>query len=233
MLTLDGLVLRQGEFTLRAEMNIPPGLTAVIGPSGGGKSTLLAGIAGFLAPEAGRVSWEGRDLTPLPPGDRPVSVLFQDNNLFPHLTVLQNVSLGLRPSLRLSTGDRARASDMLERVGLSGMAERKPGGLSGGQQSRAALARVLLADRPVVLLDEAFSALGPGLKAEMLDLLTTLVVGAGRTVIMVTHDPEDARDHAGQTILVEGGIAHPPRESAALFADPPAALSDYLGLSRG
>jgi len=112
---------------------------------------------------------------------------------------------------------------------LAGFAGRLPGELSGGQQSRAALARVLVADRPVVLLDEPFSALGPGLRDEMLDLATAALADAGRTMLMVTHDPQDAERVARQVIFVEGGVAHPPKETTALFADPPAALARYLG----
>ena len=229
MLTLDGVTLAQGDFRLTADLRIAPGLTAVIGPSGGGKSTLLAAVAGFLAPRAGRILWDGTDITARIPGDRPVTMLFQDNNLFPHLTIAQNVGLALAPRLRLTMVQQGQVSDALASVGLEGMGDRKPRALSGGQQGRAALARALLADRPVVLLDEAFAALGPSLRHEMLTLVRDRLVGQGRTVIVVTHDPQDARDFAGQVVLVADGMAHPPQDTAALFADPPAALRAYLG----
>lgn len=230
MLTCEDVVLRQGDFSLRADLSAAPGrVTALIGPSGAGKSTLLAAIAGFLDPASGRVLWEGRDLTPLAPGERPIAMLFQDNNLFPHLSVAQNVGLALRPTLRLQAEERARVDAVLAEVGLDGLAERKPAALSGGQQSRAALARVLLSERPVVLLDEPFAALGPALKDDMLDLVRCKLADAGRIVVMVTHDPNDALRIADAVVLVADGVAAAPVATDTLFADPPPALAAYLG----
>ncbi len=227
MLQLDRVQIIQGDFHLAADFTIDePGITAVIGPSGAGKSTLLAAIGGFLAPDAGRILWNATDLTPLPPGQRPVTTLFQDNNLFPHLTVIQNVGLGLSPALRLSDRDRASIASVLDRVGLSGLADRKPAQLSGGQQSRVALARALARNRPVVLLDEPFSALGPGLRNEMLDLVAATLAG---TVLMVTHDPADALRIAPRAVFVANGTAHPPRDTKSLMDDPPPELQSYLG----
>ena len=227
MLTLDGLRLTRGDFTLTADCTVPAqGITALIGPSGGGKSTLLSLIAGFADPDAGRILWGDLLLTPLPPGKRPVATLFQDNNLFPHLDVLTNVCLGLAPGGRPSGLQKARAMDALARVGLTGFETRKPGALSGGQQSRAALARILLTERPIVLMDEPFAALGPALKAEMLDLVAELLAKA--TVLMVTHDPSDARRIAGTTMLVDDGAVSAPVETSALLDDPPPGLAEYL-----
>lgn len=234
-LLLDALALEQGAFRLRADLEVRPGaVVAVMGPSGGGKSTLLAAVAGFVAPAAGRVLWDGRDLGDLPPGRRPVSVLFQDNNLFPHLTVAQNVGLGLRPALRLTAPERARVEDALARVGLGGLGCRRPAALSGGQAGRAALARVLLEAQPLVLLDEPFAALGPAQRAEMLDLTVAALGARGATLLMVTHEPRDAArsgggrtggGRAGGVIVVDGGVAAPPVpwEAAA------EALRGYLG----
>lgn len=228
MLRLEHLDLRQDDFRLQADLSVPTGArVAVIGPSGAGKSTLLMAVAGFFAPAAGRVLWDGRDLAGVAPGDRPLSILFQDQNLFPHLTLAQNLGLGLRADLRLDAGQRAQVDAALERVGLAGMGARKPAQLSGGQVGRAALARALLRARPLLLLDEPFAALGPALKVEMLELVTELAGDA--TVLMVTHDPADARRFADQTILVAEGRAHPPAPTADLFADPPPALRAYLG----
>lgn len=229
MLTLKSLRITQDEFALSANLSVETGKrVAVIGASGAGKSTLLAAIAGFLALDSGRITWAGTDISDTEPGKRPLSIIFQDNNLFPHLTAAQNVALGLRPSLRLSATERDHVTASLTRVGLADMGDRKPGALSGGQQSRVALARALLRARPLMLLDEPFSALGPGLKAEMLDLVTELAADTGATVLMVTHDPQDAVQLADQTILVADGVAHPPQETAALFADPPNSLRVYL-----
>jgi len=230
MLTLERVVIEQGGFRLRADWAIGPGSrVAVIGPSGAGKSTLLAAIAGFIAPVSGRILWRGQDLAPLAPGERPLSILFQDQNLFPHLTVAQNLGLGLRPDLRLSAEERARVQEALERTGLAGLGGRRPAQLSGGQASRAALARALLRRRPLLLLDEPFAALGPALKAEMLDLVAGVAAEARSSVLLVTHDPDDARRLASLAVVVADGTASPPRPVAEVLDDPPPALRDYLG----
>ena len=229
MLTLEGVELAQGAFRLSADFAVKAGSqVAIIGPSGAGKSTLLAAVAGFLTPVAGRIYWQDTELSGLEPGQRPLSILFQDNNLFPHLTAEQNVGLGLRPTLRLTNDERDRVAQSIDRVGLAGMGDRKPAALSGGQQSRVALARVLLRDKPLMLLDEPFAALGPGLKAEMLDLVAEIARDRGATVLMVTHDPKDAERLARQTILVAEGVAHAPQDTADLLANPPDSLRDYL-----
>ncbi len=230
MLHLDQVVLTQGDWRLTADWHLPSGAKiAVIGPSGAGKSTLLQAIAGFIPASRGRILWQGRDMVDVTPGQRPVSILFQDQNLFPHLTIARNLALGLNPRLRLSADDWARVDGALDRVGLKGMGERRPAELSGGQQGRAALARALLRARPLLLLDEPFAALGPALKAEMMTLVGNVVDETGATLLMVTHEPDDARRHADQTIFVAGGAASAPRATAALFADPPQELRDYLG----
>lgn len=230
MLLLEGLRIVQDDFALAADLAVPRGArVAVIGPSGAGKSTLLAAIAGFVAPTAGRITWAGRDLAGLAPGQRPTSILFQDQNLFPHLSVAQNIGLALRPGLRLSPDEQASVAQAMGRTGLAGLGARLPATLSGGQQSRVALARALLQAKPLMLLDEPFSALGPALKSEMLDLVAEIVAATGATLLMVTHDPDDARRIADQTILVADGVAHPPAPTGPLLDNPPAALRAYLG----
>lgn len=230
MLQLDGLVIEQGDFRLTADLAVPARRrVAVIGPSGAGKSTLLSVIAGFFPARSGRVLWDGRDLGGLAPGDRPLSILFQDQNLFPHLTVAENVGLGLRPDLRLAAGDRQRVEEALDRVGLAGLGDRRPATLSGGQQSRVALARVLLRGRPLMLLDEPFGALGPALRVEMLDLVAGIADAMGATVLMVSHDPDDALRITQETIVVAEGVAHAPQPTRALIENPPPALARYLG----
>ena len=230
MLTLDGLRLEQDGFTLSGDLVIPSGSrVAIVGPSGAGKSTLFNGIAGFIEPAAGRIVWDGLDLAGITPGARPVSILFQDNNLFPHLTIWQNTALGISTNLRLSDAQKEQVQAALERVGIADLGARKPGALSGGQQSRAALARVLLRGKSLVLLDEPFAALGPALKAEMLAMVAELTAASGATMLMVTHDPSDAIAIADQAVLVADGVASAPVETSVLFGDPPAALREYLG----
>ncbi|GFE64350.1 thiamine ABC transporter ATP-binding protein [Litoreibacter roseus] len=230
MIDLNDVLIRQGAFSLAAAFALSRGtVTAVMGPSGSGKSTLLNAVAGFLPIAQGRLVLNGVDVTNAPPGPRPVSMIFQDQNLFPHLTAAQNVGLGRHPGLKLTQVDRLAVADALDRVGLGGLQDRKPAALSGGQQSRVALARVLLQRRPILLLDEPFAALGPALRVEMLELVRDIASDQDLTVLMVTHDPKDAAEIAPQMVVVSDGVAHLPQGTAALLADPPPALKQYLG----
>ncbi|KIN62616.1 Thiamine ABC transporter, ATP-binding protein [Sulfitobacter noctilucicola] len=230
MLRLENCEIVQGTFRMTADMTLEQGQKyAVIGPSGAGKSTLLGALCGFVPMARGRILHEGSNITEADPGARPMTMLFQDNNLFPHLTVVLNVGLGIRPDMRLTTADRSRIADALARVGLADQAEKRPAALSGGQQSRAALARVLVQAQPWVLLDEPFAALGPALRNEMLDLVQGLVAETGAGLIMVTHAPEDVRRIADQVIFVGGGAAEAPRPAAELMDNPPPELKAYLG----
>lgn len=209
-------------------------ITAVMGPSGSGKSTLLNLVAGFETPKSGRVLVGGRDVTALPPAERPVSMVFQENNLFAHLTVADNVGLGVSPALKLSAHDREAIAGALARTGLAGKEGRLPRELSGGERQRVALARVLVRNRPVLLLDEPFASLGPALRDEMLDLVAGLVAERGLTVLMVTHQPEDARRIAADVLFLEDGrvVAH---GAAGDFfgATGPEAFKRYMGEAHG
>jgi thiamine transport system ATP-binding protein len=227
MLTFENLCFTNADFSLSAHMEISDGkVVAILGPSGAGKSTLLHGVAGFVPQTTGRLMWQNKDISAQSPDRRPVSMLFQDNNLFPHLTVLQNVALARTSSLRPREHVAALVEDMLTKVGLSGMSHRKPSALSGGQQSRVALARALLQNKPVMLMDEPFSALGPALKNEMLDI--TVSLAEHRTVIMVTHDPKDAVRIAEEVIAVIGGKARPPVATQEFMTAPPEPMRDYF-----
>jgi thiamine transport system ATP-binding protein len=230
VLQLDCLSFTQGDFSVTADWSAAPGeRIAIMGPSGAGKSTLLAMLAGFLSPTSGRVLWQGRDLVSVPPGERPISILFQDQNLFPHLTILQNLGLGLRPNLRLSAADQAQVEAALDRVGLKGLGHRRQAQLSGGQASRAALARALLRARPILLLDEPFAALGPALRAEMLALVQEVATETGALVLMVTHDPEEALALGGLTAFVADGRVDMPIATDRLLANPSPTVRAYLG----
>jgi len=229
MLELDGLRIRMGDFALEADLTVPKGQrVALIGPSGAGKSTLLGAIAGFVG-HRGTIRWEGQPIHALAPAQRPLSILFQDHNLLPHLTAFQNVALGISPRLRLSAQDRLRILGALDNVGLSDLGDRLPAELSGGQIARVALARALLRDRPLLLLDEPFAALGPGLKGDMLALVAQICEAQSLTLLMVSHDPADARQLCPLSVLVADGLAAPPVSTQTLLADPPAALQAYLG----
>lgn len=232
MLALEGLVVRQGDFTLRADWALPPGArVAVTGPSGAGKSTLLAALGGYVPLEAGTLRWNGVDITDAKPDARDMATLFQDSNLFPALSLARNVGLGLRPALRLNRHEDAQVREVLTKVGLEGLEDRYPGEVSGGQQSRAALARVMLQGKAWFLLDEPFSALGPALRADMLELVGKLLSETGSGLIMVTHAPQEALRVADQIVFVDAGEACPPTDARALMNNPPEALKAYLGSS--
>lgn len=227
----DNLILRHNAFELKADFSIAKGSrVTLLGPSGGGKSTFLAAIAGFKNIEGGRILFGDQDISGLEPAKRPVTLLFQDHNLFPHLTTLQNIGLGLKPNLRLNAEEKATVQGALEKVGLDGLGDKRPGELSGGQQQRVAIARVILRQRPILLLDEPFAVLGPALKQEMLDLVAQVADSINATLLMVTHQPEDATYLGGDTVVVAEGRAATPVATDTLLQNPPAALRSYLGL---
>lgn len=229
MLRLENCTIANGSYCVTADFTIPPhSRVAVIGPSGAGKTTLLEAIAGFLPLHRGRILWQGQDMTDTPPGQRPVAMLFQDDNLFPHLSIARNVGLGIRPDLRLSPSQTQQVTRALARVGLSGLENRRPAELSGGQRSRAALARVLVQGRDLLLLDEPFAALGPRQRTDMLDLVADLCAETGATLLMISHAPQDARQIAPQSIIVAQGHAAAPADTVPLLDNPPEALRDYL-----
>ncbi|TIX92859.1 ATP-binding cassette domain-containing protein [Rhizobium sp. P44RR-XXIV] len=205
-ITMTGVELRLGTHDFQFDCALPQGrIIAVAGPSGSGKSTFLNLLAGFEQPDRGRVLLAGQDVTGKHPAERPVSLVFQDNNLFAHLDLFTNVGLGISPSLRLSAQDRQRVSEALARVGLPGFEKRKPGTLSGGERQRAAFARALVRDKPILLLDEPFAALDPGLRSGMVELLKTLHRETGNTVLIVSHDPAEVRRLADHAVFIDGG----------------------------
>jgi len=159
-----------------------------------------------------------------------VNMIFQDNNVFGHLDVWTNVALGISPRLALSAEDRERIDTALADVGLVSFKQRKPDELSGGERQRVAVARALVRDRPVLLLDEPFAALGPALRRDMLDLVTAMQKARRLTVVMVSHQPEDAQYAASHTAYLEAGRIVALRPTAELFAatDIPG-LAAYLG----
>lgn len=230
---LDHVRFSYGETSLAFDVEIPRGaIAAVIGPSGSGKSTLLNLIAGFETPDSGRIVIDGRDVTALPPSARPVSMVFQENNLFAHLSVEANVGLGLSQSLRLSAGNQATIVEALERTGLAGKGKRLPRELSGGERQRVAIARVLVRDRPVLLLDEPFASLGPALREEMLDLVTALHAERRPTVLLVTHHPEDAERIADRVVFLEDGTVAASGAAVDFFGNTgPEAFRRYAGRS--
>ncbi|VAX76480.1 Thiamine import ATP-binding protein ThiQ [Serratia symbiotica] len=232
MLTLKKLTYRYEHVVMYFDLCIQAGeRVAVLGPSGAGKSTLLSLIAGFLPTSSGQLVLNGEDHTITPPGKRPVSMLFQENNLFPHLTVAQNIGLGLEPGLNLSQDQEQEVAQITLQVGLKEQFSRLPSQLSGGQRQRAALARCLIRERPILLLDEPFSALDPALRHEMLQLLLKVCEQRTLTLLLVSHNLEDAGRIAPRTLLIlEGRINYDGSTQALVDGD--AAEAWVLGVLR-
>lgn len=234
MLNIDRLVTSYPDWRVDFTATLARGeITALIGPSGAGKSTLLGMIAGFVPVESGTLTFDGQDLMPLGPAERPVTTLFQDHNLFLHLSVFDNIAIGLHPGLRLSAAQRNQVNEAAERVGLGAMLMRLPDQLSGGQQQRVGLARALVRGKPLLLLDEPFSALDPALRREMLAEVARLACEQGITVLMVSHNPEDAQLIADQVLFIDEGCIALQGKPEILQSSAHAGLLRYLGRPQG
>lgn len=206
MITLNDLTYLYEHQPMRFSLDVSAGeRIAILGPSGAGKSTLLALIAGFLMADKGTVMLDGINHTNTPPSKRPVSMLFQENNLFSHLSIEQNLGLGLDAGLRLNRTQKQRLHEIAQRVGIIDCLPRLPSQLSGGQRQRAALARCLLRHQPILLLDEPFSALDPALRGEMLQLLEQVCSEQNLTLLMVSHNLDDSARIASRTLLIADG----------------------------
>ncbi|AEW77438.1 thiamine ABC transporter ATP-binding protein [Aggregatibacter actinomycetemcomitans ANH9381] len=210
MIRLDNVFLADDALPMEFDLQVAAGeLVAMVGPSGAGKSTLLNFIAGFVLPTRGEIWLNGENHTCSAPYERPVSMLFQENNLFPHLTVQQNLALGLKTSLKLTALEQQQLAQVADAVGLGAFLSRLPNSLSGGQKQRVALARCLLRDKPILLLDEPFSALDPELRMEMLNLIDELCRSKHLTLLLVTHQPSELAGKVDRILQVENGrITH-------------------------
>ena len=187
-------------------LSLPPdSYTVLLGPSGSGKTTLLSILGGFLGPEQGRVLIKGQDCTAMAPAKRPTATVFQDYALFPHMSIGANVGFGLRMKGVAKAERDARASAMLDVVGLAASFERKPHPLSGGQRQRVALARALIVEPAVLLLDEPLGALDLKLRRQMQDELKAIQKRVGTAFIHVTHDQEEAMALADHVVVMNHG----------------------------
>ena len=230
MIKLENVGFRYEDMVMNFDLQAAKGeLVGIIGPSGAGKSTLLSLIAGFDLPNSGRISIASVNMEGILPDQRPVSMIFQDHNSFAHLDVWTNVALGISPELKLDLQQRERIDMALARVGLSDFRARKPTELSGGERQRVAIARALVRDKPVLLLDEPFTALGPALRRDMLDLIKEIQIEKQLTVLMVTHQPEDAKYAASRIAFVQDGHITDVLPTRQFFADKaPAGIRAYL-----
>nr|WP_202923941.1 ATP-binding cassette domain-containing protein [Rhodovulum sulfidophilum] len=200
----DIAIARGTEPLIAVDAHVAPGeVLSVMGPSGSGKSTLLAAVIGTLPPDfamTGRVLLNGREVTGLPPEDRRIGILYQDELLFPHLSVGGNLAFALPRSLRGRKPRRARIEAALDEIGLPGFAERDPATLSGGQKARVALMRMLLAEPEALLLDEPFSRLDAALRDQIRALVFARARDRALPILLVTHDRADAEAAGGPVI---------------------------------
>jgi len=178
---------------------------AILGVSGAGKSTLLNLAAGFIAPFSGDIIIDAKSVLTMPPHRRPLSILFQEKNLFSHLNVADNIGLGLAANLKLNRAQKKQIVAISEQVGIEHLLTRLPSELSGGQKQRVALARCFIQGKPLLLLDEPFSALDPILRQEMLNIVSELASKKGVTVLMVTHHLADAVNAASDYLFIDQG----------------------------
>jgi putrescine transport system ATP-binding protein len=208
LVSFESVTKRFGDFAAVDALSLdvfPNEFFALLGPSGCGKTTLLRLLAGFEAPDAGRVLLEGADLTGVPPYRRPVNMMFQSYALFPHLTVAGNVAFGLKQDRMPTPEIAARVEEMLALVQLEGFAHRKPHQLSGGQRQRVALARSLAKRPKVLLLDEPLAALDRKLREETRFELKDLQARLATTFVIVTHDQDEAMTVADRIAVMDHG----------------------------
>ncbi len=230
MLQVKNLFVDLGGFRLTADFEIERGsLISIVGPSGAGKSTILNALAGFIPLTSGVIKWNGSDITKLDPGLRPLSILFQDYNLFSHLTVKDNIAIGLRPNLKLDDLETEMVNSVIEEVGLSKFKFIKPFQLSGGQRTRVSLARSIVRSKPILLLDEAFSGLGPALRSEMIKLIKNKSIKKRITLIMVSHHIKDAIELDQKVIFVNDGKTMKPTNVSIFINSQDKNIRDYIG----
>ncbi len=215
-----GLAYGSTEVLKDVTLKIEPGeFFALLGPSGSGKSTLLRLIAGFNQHNRGELLVDGRDITGVPPHARNIGMVFQSYALWPHMTVFDNVAFGLVERTRPRDEIRARTAAALDLVGLREFAQRRPNQLSGGQQQRVALARTIIIEPQVLLLDEPLSNLDKQLRVQMRQELLALQRKLGITTIFVTHDQEEAMTTADRMAVLDAGVVQQ--------VGPPAELYDF------
>ncbi|MDQ1078511.1 ABC transporter ATP-binding protein [Pseudoroseomonas cervicalis] len=222
-LSLRGLGKRYGgqEVLRDVSLEVPEGsFLTLLGPSGSGKTTLLMAIAGFVAPDAGRVLLGGRDITALPPEQRDFGMVFQGYALFPHMTVAENVAFPLRARGLGRAAQAEKVRGALDLVQLSRFADRRPAELSGGQQQRVALARALVFDPALLLLDEPLSALDRQLRGELQAELRALQRRIGRSFVNVTHDQEEALGLSDRIAILNQGVLVQQGSPAELYDAP-------------
>jgi spermidine/putrescine transport system ATP-binding protein len=233
--TLDGVTKSYGDHVAVDDISLDVAsgeFFSLLGPSGCGKTTSLRMIAGFLRPDAGRILLGAVDVTDTPPHKRPVNTVFQNYALFPHLTVGDNVGFGLRFSRATKEEKRVRVREAIELVELTGLEQRRPGQLSGGQQQRCALARALVLNPSVLLLDEPLGALDAKLRRQLQVELKALQEEVGITFVYVTHDQEEALTMSDRMAVMNEGRVEQLGVPKEVYEEPSTVfVADFLGVS--
>ncbi len=206
MIRLENISLKLDNFRTKFTVEINEGeWIGIIGQSGAGKSTFLNLIAGFAQPEVGSLLINNIEMRNLPASKRSISSLFQDNNLFPHLSVYQNIAIAIKPNLKLHDNEKKKIFEIIEYLNLSSKIHSSIGTLSGGERQRVALGRVMSSDKKILLLDEPFSQLDPNLRIEMLELIKKIREKKNITIIMAIHTPAEAIDFVNRFLLIKEG----------------------------
>lgn len=205
-------------------------ILSLIGPSGSGKTSLLNLIAGFLPAASGRILVDDKEIQQLSPDRRPLSMVFQSHNLFPHLDVFTNIALGINPSLKLNNEEQQSIEDALLILGIENFRKRLPAQLSGGQQQRVAIARALVRKHEILLLDEPFAALGPSMRSELIGVLKDLVNRRQMIALMVSHQPSDALLASKRTAFIDSGRVIALQDTTEMLKENMRSeIKDYLG----
>ena len=227
-LQLTAVTLPYGNYhyDLRVEKG---SFVVVLGPSGAGKSSLLHAIGGFVLPTTGQIYIDQQEVTHLPPHDRQATMLFQGNNLFQHLTVWDNVALGVDPRLSLQPQQEEQLREMLTKLHVQSLTQQCASKLSGGEAQRVALARCLVQKKPLLLLDEPFAGLDPPLRRECYELVYTTTRQQNITTLMVSHFPQEVRPYADELIFLDHGrVIYQGKGETAYHSKLPA-LRRFLG----
>lgn len=206
MIKIQNISVNLDAFKTNYSLNVDNGeWIGIIGQSGSGKSTLLNLIAGFIYAESGSIRINSIEINSIHPSERPVSCLFQENNLFPHLSVYENIAIGISPSLKLNAGEKKQIQDTLDYLNLSDKSNSDIGMLSGGERQRVAIGRIVLSNKNILLLDEPFSQLDPNLRIEMLNFIRKIRDEKQLTIIMVLHTPIEAINYVDRFIQIKNG----------------------------
>jgi thiamine transport system ATP-binding protein len=230
MLQVDQVRFQRGNTKFGYDFSLKQGeILAVLGSSGSGKSTLADLIAGFEHPISGDILIDSQSVLQLPPNKRKVSYVFQSNNLFSHLTVLENLALAFRPSGKISKEEKTQIVESLKKVSLEDYSHRLPNDLSIGQQQRVALARAALRDSHVLVLDEPFSALDPGLRIQLGEWIQKLVPQFSMACLLITHHPDEALRLSEKTIFIDHGQQISYDDTKKVLSSSHSAIKQFIG----